>query len=406
MNRHLLDEHVQRYLREHSDASPQEVALRRSPFDGVSASELATQIDGRQRIRTKLPAWYATEGIYFPKRLSLEQSSSALTASYKAGLIPEGSRVLDMTGGFGVDSFTFAKERMCRVTYCERDEDLAILVKHNAEVMGVEGLDFYVGDGVKCLREAPKGSFDIIYLDPARRKGSQKVFRLEDSEPAVTDLLPALFDCSEYVLLKLSPMLDMQEAIRALPSLVEIHVISVHGECKELVGILQRGSSAAIPPKIIAVSIKDHDTDLKDSLKTQTVEFTPKDEQSSVAAIGPPQAYLYEPDAALLKAGAFKWISAHFKLTKLHKNTHLYTSDSLIGGFMGRITKVEQVSSYAAFKKAKQAWAGNVVTRNFPLKPAELRKRHPISEHADTFLHFCKGADEQLMVIQSTRLTF
>lgn len=404
MNRQLLDERIQHFLRAHLKENPQDLALLKSPFSGVSSSELATQLDGLQRSRLKLPDWFATEGIYYPKRLSLEQSSSALTAAYKASLVPEGSRVLDMTGGFGVDSFTFARDRGCYVTYCERDEELATLVQHNAEVMGIEKMDFHVGDGVQRLREAQSGEFDLLYLDPARRKGSQKVYRLEDTEPAVPELLPLLFKVSQQVMLKLSPMLDLQEAIRALPAVRSMHIISVNGECKELLAVLHKKKKADLSPEIVVVSIKN--TGPTEDPNTQTLSFTWEDEQNSIAPEGHPRSYLYEPDAALLKAGAFKWISQHFKLTKLHKSTHLYTSDALIPAFMGRITQVEQVHTYASFKKSKQHRAGNVITRNFPLKPAELRKRHHIKEDANTFFHFCKGHDEQLIVIQSARLTF
>ncbi len=408
MNPLLLRPEVQEYLRDQEARNPQEFALGKSPFADISPSELAGQVDSRQRSRHKLPAWYHSSGVYYPQRLSIEQSSSELTAAYKASLLPAGCRVLDMTGGFGVDSFSFARVAG-QVTYCEQDTDLAAIVRHNAAVLEIPGIDCIAGDGVAHLLAAEPDQYDVVYLDPARRQGSRKVFRLEDCQPNILDLIPVLFEKTGEVLIKLAPMLDIQEAIRSIPGLYEVQVVSVGGECKELLCRLSRGFQQVI---ITAVALKKPAADPLMGPQSapalppgpeiiHKISFTLEEEQKATVPLGPPRQYLYEPDAALLKAGAFKWTALHYGLTKLHPHTHLYTSDSLAGDFMGKITRVASVTPYAIFKKDKSSLSGNVITRNFPIKAEEIRKKHRIAEANGRNLYFCTDAEGKLIVIQT-----
>lgn len=410
MNPLLLRPEVQEYLRDQEARNPQELALGKSPFADISPGELAGQVDSRQRSRHKLPAWYHSAGIYYPQRLSIEQSSSELTAAYKAPLLPAGCRVLDMTGGFGVDSFAFARVAG-QVTYCEQDTDLAAIVRHNATVLEIPGIDCIAGDGVAHLLAAEPDQYDVVYLDPARRMGSRKVFRLEDCQPNILDLIPVLFEKTGEVLIKLAPMLDIQEAIRSIPGLYEVQVVSVGGECKELLCRLSRDRGMSGDQKISRPI--SNTTDFQQVLITavtlkksiQKISFTLEEEQKATVPLGPPRQYLYEPDAALLKAGAFKWTALHYGLDKLHPHTHLYTSDSLTGDFMGKITHVASVTPYAIFKKDKSPLSGNVITRNFPIKAEEIRKKHRIAEANDRNLYFCTDAEGKLIVIQTVPVT-
>lgn len=400
MNPLLLNQEVQEFLHAQSQRRPEEIALQKSPFPGVTSSELAAQVDARQRIRYKLPTWHATEGIYYPKRLSTEQSSSEVTAAYKASLVPEGAQVLDMTGGFGVDSFAFA-QRAARVKYCERDEELVAIVEHNARQLCAAGLplsrvEFYHGDGRDGVTAAEEGEFDLIYLDPARRDGSRKTYLLEDCEPNVLELLPDLWAKTDRIMLKLAPMLDIHVVQKQLPLLREIYIISVGGECKELLCLLEKN-----PPQLPDMSVK-----ITAVAKDQgQVSFHAEDEASSVAMESKPLRFLYEPDAALLKAGAFKWIAQHYRLFKLHRHTHLYTSEALVENFMGRVTQIEEVIPFSMYKKTKLQPSGNVIVRNFPLKPADIRKKYHVGEDSSRYIYFCTGSDGQLLVVVSRPLT-
>lgn len=390
MNTLLLKAEVQSYLLAQLSRRPEQIALEKSPFEGISSSELATQLDGRKRSRAKLPHWHQTTGIYFPKRLNLEQSSSEATAEYKAALIPEGSRVLDMTGGFGVDSFAFA-QRAGEVTYLERDAELTEIVRHNANRFEINNLKVHHADGLSWLSDSEPGAFDLIYLDPARRKGSQKTYKLEDCEPNVVALLPELLAQAPQVLLKLAPMLDIQEAVRQLKHLKGIHILSVDGECKELLCLLE-GSQTSDPEVVIAAQ-RDH--------SWQTARFELGIEGESRSRMSPPKKYLYEPDAAWLKSGAFKYIGRHYDLEKIHQHTHLYTSERVLTDFIGKVTEIREVMPYSDFKKLKHPHSATVVVRNFPLKPEELRRRHKIGEDRNQHLYFCRGNQEELLVIRS-----
>lgn len=394
MNPLLLQAEVQVYLLAQMPRKPEQIALEKSPFKGISSSELAAQLDGRKRSRVKLPRWHQTAGIYFPKRLNLEQSSSEATAAYKAARIPEASRVLDMTGGFGVDSFAFA-QRADEVIYVERDVELTGIVQHNANQFGIKNLQVHHADGLDLLSDSAPGEYDLIYLDPARRKGSQKTYKLKDCEPDVVELLPELLSKAPRVLLKLAPMLDIQEAVRQLKHLKEIHILSVDGECKELLCLLQASQTA--DPEVVVAARRDP--------SWQTVRFKLGTEADSKSRIGPPKKYLYEPDAAWLKSGAFKYIGQHYDLEKIHTHTHLYTSERMVPEFIGKVTEIQNVMAFSDFKKLKNVGSATVVTRNFPLKPEALRRRYKIGEDRDQHLYFCTGSEEELLVIRSQRIS-
>src|SRR3546814_655117 len=211
MNRHILTPEVQRYLTEHAHTAPATVALRKSPFTAVTAAELAQQLDGRQRCRKKLPLWYDTRGIYYPEKLSVEQASSQITARHKAGIVPEGSRVIDLTGGFGVDAFSFAQQAKA-VTHCETNTALSEIASHNASVLGAANSTFIAADGIGYLENLPDNTFDVAYIDPSRRVAQRKVFRLEDCVPDVVAIQHGLLLRVSRVIIKSAPLLDIAAA--------------------------------------------------------------------------------------------------------------------------------------------------------------------------------------------------
>lgn len=392
MNKHILAPEVQYYLREHETAVPTTIALRKSPFTNVSASELAQQLEGRQRCRKKLPLWHGTDRIYYPEKLSIEQASSQLTAAYKNQLVPEQCQAIDLTGGFGVDAYYFA-QRAAQVTHCEKNESLSQIALYNASVLGATNMDFVVVDGISYLQNQVDHTFDYIYVDPSRRVDKRRVFLLEDCEPNVVELQDWLLQKAPKVIIKSAPLLDISSAFDALKHVTEVHIVSVDNECKELLFVMESGHVSA--PLIIAAALKDE--------AICAFSFRNGDEKSATSDFGQPAQYLYEPDAALLKAGAFKLIGQRYGIKKLHRHTHLYTSTEINTDFMGRTFRVDHVLPYADFKKNKMAIQANVSTRNFPLKAEELRKRHRIREGSNRYLFFCTGMDNVLLVIFASK---
>lgn len=416
LNPLLLTDEVQQFLQEQAHRKVEEVALSKSPFEGILSRELAIQIDGLQRSQHKIPSWNKGKAIYFPKKLSLEQCSSELTAFYKAQFLSADAKIADLTAGFGVDSFAFA-QFAASVTACEMDGELAEITAHNAQQFGIENISVYSQNGLEYLADIPDKGLDVIYLDPARRQGTQKVFKIEDCQPNILQHLSLLKRKGKEVWIKLAPMLDLNEAIRSMPGIFEIHVISVGGECKELVVKIAEARVPEEEVNIRVVALKKCETPFllvgreawDAHIKSGpdaffNVSFTLNEEKSASPLFGDPIGYLYEPDAALLKAGAYKWTAQHYTLQKLHPHTHLYSSDNIWETFLGKVTRIANVFPFASLKKQKGQLAGNVITRNFPMKPEEIRKKFKIAESAKKNYYFCTNGNEELIVIETEPL--
>lgn len=361
------------------------LAFAGSPFEAISVQELIQQIESRKRIEVKLPLWFATPNIYYPPKLNLEQTSSESTAGYKSNLI-SGGNMADITGGFGVDAYFFSK-KVDRLDHFELNLELAEIAAHNFKVLGCKNCDFYVQDGIKGIVGK---RYDLIYLDPSRRSDSKgKVFFLEDCIPNVPDVLPLLFESSERVLVKSSPMLDITAGIRSLPGVAEVHIIAVQNEVKELLWDVRKSYNGAIKIKTIN-STKE---------KNETFDF----EYGSTSEVhyGLPMDYLYEPNAAIMKSGSFTLIGKDFALSKLHLNTHLYTSNRLVD-FPGRTFKILSVFPYS--KKTMHIGItfdqANIATRNFPESVSQLRKKWKIKDGGDRYIFFTtSGTNEKLVLI-------
>ncbi len=385
-NQQLLNPEVQDFIKSKEKADILAVSLGKSPFGGVAPHELATQVKGRQTALSKFPTWARTPGIYYPPTLNLEQASSEKLGRYKAGLVG-GGVLVDLTGGFGVDSFCFS-QRAQKVHYCERDASLAAIAAHNFGQLGAAGIEVHPGDGLEALKSIASGeaSIDWIYLDPSRRReGGGRVFRLQDYQPPVASLLPGLYKYSRDILLKTAPMLDLKEGGKQLGPVREVHVLGYQNEVKELLWWLQEDWEG--PADLIAA-------DLSTSLPP--LRFSEGAESLASPLWSEPLSYLYEPNACLLKAGAFKSVAVHYGLYKLHPHTHLYTSGSLLP-FPGRRFEIREVLPYKPgklpFRKA------NVSARNFPEPVARIRKRNRIADGGDTYLFFVRCLDESLRVL-------
>ncbi len=396
MNKQLLTSDIQDFLFKNPDLDPLAVSLGKSPFPGVSPGELAGQLSGRKKARAKLPFWYAQTGIYYPPLLNLEQASSERTGRYKGSLI-QGDTLLDLTGGSGIDTFLM-REAFGEVHYMERNPDLAQIAAHNFKVLGGKNIRVHQGDALALLqgdltegKAFNQSAFDWIYLDPSRRKKNRsKVFLLEDCEPPLPEILPELFKVSENIMIKTSPMLDITEGIRLMRNVREVHIVAVGNEVRELVWLLQK--DYAQDAERIAVDLKTNFAPFR---------FYASQEVLAEAPFSSPKEYLYEPNAAILKAGGFKSIAARFHLNKIHLHTHLYTSDSCIA-FPGRRFKILQDLEY---KPGKLPYTkANVSTRNFPESVATLRKRNRIKDGGETYLFFVRSFDESLRVLACQRI--
>ena len=393
MNRHIVDAEVQKFILYHLNDDPAGIALQKSPFSEVSSAELASQVDGKKRSQKKLPLWHATPGIYFPPRLNMEQASSESTAHYKTALL-KGNHIADLTGGFGVDSFYFAR-RAAQVYHIEQNEELSDIAAHNASVLGASNITFIKADSIGFL-ETSNLSFDTAYLDPARRIESRKVFLLKDTVPDVTACLPLLLSKAPRIVIKTSPLFDIQSGLKELSQVSEVHVVSVKNDCKELLWVIDKGFTGE--PLITCAMTGPEGA--------RTFSFYISHEKElQIRQFSDPLSYLYEPDVALMKAGGFRSIAEQYPVLKLNVNTHLYTSSEPFIQFPGRIFKVKDVNAYSSFSKdSKTRIKANVIVRNFPLEAEQVKKKQKISDGGELYLIFTTDQYGKLIVIEAERI--
>jgi len=375
LNFNILLEESQQFIKIHLYDDLTKLILKGSPISGVSIQELANQIVVKNKSEKKLPTWFSKEKIYYPEKISIEQTSSEITANYKSKLV-SGKKLIDLTGGFGVDSFYFSKQ-VSEVIHCEIDNDLSTIVAHNYQQLNVKNITTISNDGIDYLGKITD-FFDWIYIDPSRRNDhKEKVFLLKDCLPDVPKQLDFLLTKTNQILIKVSPILDITSTIKELKFVSEIHIVAVQNEVKELLFLVNKNVAKEI--KIITINI------LSD--KNQQFEFYSNSQITANYEM--PLSYLYEPNAAILKSGAFHQIAAEFNLFKLHKHSHLYTSNSLID-FPGRRFKIEQVLKYdkKILKKMIPENKANITIRNFPKTVAQIRKETSLKDGGKSYLFF------------------
>ena len=393
MNVHLLNPEVADFLKTHFKEDVSRLILNGSPFPEITTKELAQQIIGLQKSENKLPTWFSTKGIYFPPKLNLEQTSSESTAKYKASLF-SGENALDLTGGFGIDDY-YLSSTFKQVTHCELNTDLATIASHNYKKLGVSSVEVVQGDSIAFLKNT-NTNYDLIYVDPSRRNDNKgKVFMLKDCEPNIPALLDLLFEKTKHIRIKTSPLLDISAGLKELDHVTEIHAIAVKNEVKELLWVLKKNKSTR-PLKLVAVNLES-DCPNPVSLDMQSL-------QNAEADYEEPQDYLYEPNAALMKLGAFNWISEHYNLKKIAPNSHLYTSKSLIE-FPGRIFKINDVIAYSKkeisnYLKNKKA---HITTRNFKENTAALRTKFKVKDGGDIYLFFTTLTNGKQILISAAK---
>lgn len=387
----LLKPEIQSFILENTGKDASGLALKKNPFPGCDYPEILNQVAARTKAKTKLPHWFTTEKIIYPAKVSLEQTSSEATAAYKSGLV-SGGLLIDLTGGFGVDDFYFSR-RVQKVFHCEINPALSQIVAHNFRQLKVENIDFKTGDSLSVLQLLEKKA-DWIYVDPSRRNEAKgKVFLLSDCLPAVPDLLQEYFRHTGNILLKTAPWLDIAAGLSELKFVSEVHVVAVENEVKELLWILKKNHSGSVNVKTAELS------------KNADAYFDFVMDDAAQATFSLPKAYLYEPNAAIMKSGGFAALSQKLNLAKLHPNSHLYTADTQVG-FPGRVFRLEHSLRYTKtemkrFLEGKQA---NIAARNFPETVAEIRKRWKIRDGGQQYCFFTTDVENRKIVLLCSKI--
>ena len=461
-----MNQATQDFIRQHQDDDVRQLAFLGSKYPEVDMPFALDQIRGRKMARVKLPRWASLEGIIYPPHISMEQCSSESTALYKAELaarllgLPASSsgtemkaeneiEFVDLTGGFGVDFSYIAARLGVKSMYVERQAHLCEAAKENFERLGLKNAIVKNGDGIEVLHSflpkkddaasaddslgiiydqplsllKTKLGLKLIFIDPARRDDAgNKVVSLKDCTPDVTVLQEEMLSKADYVIIKLSPMLDWHRAISELSHVREVHIISVNNECKELLLVLsarnmdemEASSADGVGGAEEAEEAEGTDGAVKYAGKlriycvndAQSFVCDESDMETSSVKIAPStleeMQYLYEPNASLMKAGCFGVLSGRYDARMLSKNSHLFVSQAPIEAFPGRSFRIIAISSFNK-KELKRHLSGitkaNIATRNFPLSVAELRKRLKLKDGGETYIFATTLSDESHVLV-------
>ncbi len=393
MDLRILNAEIQAFIDNNIGKSISKLALQKNPFQEVDWISILNQIEAKTKAKEKLPTWFSTENIIYPSKISIEQTSSEKTAAYKASII-SGESLIDLTGGFGVDDFYFAK-KIKTVAHCEINPELSNLVKHNFEQLNVSNITCYAGDSLATLFSL-NSKWDWIYIDPSRRNDTKgKVFMLKDCLPNVPENIDFYFTHSNAVLIKTAPILDISAGLSELKHVKTIHIVALENEVKELLWELHKDYSGNINIKTVNI--------LKD--KTETFDFV-LNENSKFPNLSLPQKYLYEPNSAIMKSGGFDEVSSFYNLNKLHKHSHLYTSTALIS-FPGRVFEIQNTFPYnkTEMKSYLEKSQANITTRNFPDSVETIRKKWKIKDGGNVYCFFTTDENNHKIVLICTKIS-
>jgi len=412
----MLDEKDIKFLNEHSASEADDLLLHSSRYPDIDIRGVVVQLKGRNSAMLKLPLWASTEGILYPEHISIEQCSSERSARYKSDLVrrlvfadknsqnvvfakstEQAITVTDLTGGFGVDAVMLALGfDRCRLTFVERNADLCELAGHNFPLLGVRNYEIVCCECEELLPSLPHQ--DIIFIDPARRDiYGHKTVALSDCSPDVSRLNSVLLEKAGLVVVKMSPMLDMWHAIGQLSGLGQVHIVSVDGECKELLAVMSNKWKISDENDIVVFCVNI----VKDQMSV--MKFRLEELRSAIPSFAKSvHHYLYEPNASVMKCNAANALSVRCDMEKLHPNSQLLTSDKLIESFPGRVFEV--VSTYGFSKSdlkvlTSSVKKANLTVRNFPLSVGDLRKRLKIKEGGDDYLFATTLCDNSRVII-------
>ena len=380
MKTEILNKEVQNYINANLETDLHSLLLKKSPFSEVSMQEMVQQIKGKKVAHRKFP-FLLKENIVFPPNLNLEQASSQSTAEFKADNL-NGKKFLDLTCGFGIDAY-FLSQNFEEITLVEKNPELLDLVKHNWKILNKKAT--FVNENLEHFLAKNSESFDVIYLDPARRDSEKnKKFLLEDLSPNLLEIQDQLLEISSQIIIKLSPLIDISYLISVLKNVAKIQIIAVRNEVKELIVFLEKARKGD-DVEISCINLESDDAEFA---------FQFKEEKTAVSAFSEPQQFLYIPNNAVLKSGAFNLVSQFFNGKKLHPNTHFYTSDKRIERFPGRVLEINMIDS----KHIRKGEKYNIISKNYPLSPDEIKKKYKILDGGNCYLIFTQTQNRKIIL--------
>ncbi|WP_276878494.1 class I SAM-dependent methyltransferase, partial [Chryseobacterium joostei] len=375
----LLNKDVQNYINANLNTDLHTLLLKKPPFQEVSMQEIVQQIKGKQVAEKKFP-FLLKDGIIFPPQLSLEQSSSEKTALYKSEIL-KGKKFIDLTSGFGVDAY-YLSQNFDDITLVEQNTELLEIVEHNWSILGKKAR--FINQKLEDFLDENQENFNTIYLDPARRdQNKNKVFLLEDLSPNILDIQEKLLSISDQVIIKLSPLIDLKYLVSALPNIFRIDSIALKNDVKEVVIFLSRENNKDIICNCVNLESGE-----------SAFRFTFGEEENAQSEYSEPEKFIYIPNNSILKTGIFNLISEKFGLKKLHPNTHLYTSDEKKEEFPGRIFEMEVIDS----KNVKKKSQFNIISKNYPLKPEEIKKKYGLKDGGNDYLIFTQSKKGKIIL--------
>lgn len=386
----LLETKIQEFINTNIENDVSKLALHKNDFSTDYIS-IINQIVSKQKAKKKLPTWFETPNILYPSKISIEQTSSEKAAKYKASLI-SGEKLIDLSGGFGIDDYYFSTVFQ-KVVHCEINPELSFIVKHNFEQLDKKNIECILGESSKTLENLNQ-KFSWIYIDPSRRNDMKgKVFLLKDCEPNVPKLLPFYFNYSNSILIKTAPLLDIQSGLLELQFVKKIHIIAIENEVKELLWEIENHYKDDIT--ITSINIE------KETTQIVTTSLS----EDYIASFSVPKKYLYEPNTSILKSGNFNAISQLYKIDKLHQHSHLYTSEEKID-FPGRSFKIDTIIPFQKkeIKTHLQNTKMNITTRNFPIKVDEIRKKYKIKDGGTIFAFFTTDIQNNKIVLLCSKI--
>ena len=367
-----MNEATLEFIRIHANEDVRQLAFLGKKLPEVDMAYALDQIAGRQKARTKIPSWAAIDGIVYPPHISMEQCSSEQTARYKAQIAGKGAKMVDLTAGFGVD-MAFMSDGFKEAVHVEQQPQLCAISSENYKRLGMHHIQVVCSDGVEYLHQMEHA--DLIFIDPARRdQHGGRTYGIADCTPNVLEIIDEMLEKADRVMIKLSPMLDWQKAVSDVGHVSEVHIVSVGNECKELLLIVEKTEA---PLKIYCIN--------DDSI----FSYTLNDEIGNFCEKPTTPAYLYEPNASVMKAGCFDLISKRFGISQPDANSHLFISDKAIENFPGRGFVIDRICTMNK-RELKEALTGidkaNIATRNFPLSVADLRKRLKLKDGGEVYI--------------------
>lgn len=392
MTLNLLNSDIQDFILQNLQNPISKLALQKNPFPNIEWKLILNQIEAKAKSKDKLPTWFNAKDIIYPPKISIEQTSSEKTAFYKSTIV-SGNSLVDLSAGFGVDTFYFSKQ-LKSIVHCEINQGLSMIVQHNFKKLGVSNVTFIEEDSSIFLEKSNQ-KWDWIYIDPSRRNDVKgKVFLLKDCLPNVPENLSFYFEKSNAILIKTAPLLDISAGLNELKNVKKIHIVAVENEVKELLWELHKDFNAE--PTIKTINIQKEGTDYFEFECNQNfieIDFSL------------PQKFLYEPNSAIMKSAGFDSIGLTFKLKKLQKHSHLFTSNELID-FPGRRFEIQEIFTYSKseMKKKLMNSKSNISIRNFPETVEMIRKKWKISDGGNQYCFFTTDMNNDKIVLICTKI--